>query len=176
MEESTKEVTVNANEMLANATGPLEYGLTNDYLFKAFLQKNQRVLRALVASLLHMEEENHHVFSRKLAISVLDLNQIENATEEDKAYQIDYWARLFKASTWEELKMLASESEVMKDCVVTICELTADERARMQMEAREEHNRVIRTYEHRIEGLEAEKAEMSAEIERLKTLLEQAKK
>ena len=285
MEESTKEVTVNAHEMLANATGPLEYGLTNDYLFKAFLQKNQRVLRALVASLLHMEEaeivnltiknpivigeaiddkmyildmllelngnkiinmemqvvkqefwadralaysarlfdnvksgeeyatvkpvhhigildfklfegvnefygtyvmmneKNHHVFSRKLAISVLDLNQIENATEEDKAYQIDYWARLFKASTWEELKVLASESEVMKDCVVTICELTADERARMQMEAREEHNRIIRTYEHRIEGLETEVAQKDAEleqrdaeIERLKALLEQAKK
>ena len=57
MEESTKEVIVDAREMLANATGPLEYGLTNDYLFKAFLQKNQRVLRALVASLLHMGEE-----------------------------------------------------------------------------------------------------------------------
>ena len=278
MEESTKEVIVDAREMLANATGPLEYGLTNDYLFKAFLQKNQRVLRALVASLLHMGEEeivditvknpiiigdavedkmyildmllelngnriinlemqvanqefwadralaysarlfdnvksgreyatvkpvyhigildftlfeglnefygtyvmmnerNHHVFSRKLAISVLDLNQIENATEEDKAYQIDYWARLFKASTWEKLKILAEKSEVMKDCVVTICELTADERARMQMEAREEHNRVIRTYEHIIQNLETENAEMSAEIERLKALLEQTKK
>lgn len=30
------------------------------------------------------------------------LYQIELATDEDKAYQIDYWARLFKAKTWED--------------------------------------------------------------------------
>ncbi len=29
------------------------------------------------------------------------------ATEEDKAYGIDTWASLFKATTWEEIKMLA---------------------------------------------------------------------
>ena len=38
---------------------------------------------------------------------MVDLTQTELATEEDKANRIDYWARLFKAKTWEDLKMLA---------------------------------------------------------------------
>ena len=32
---------------------------------------------------------------------------------EGKAYKIDYWARLFKAETWEELKMLAGDNEYL---------------------------------------------------------------
>lgn len=38
-----------------------------------------------------------------------ELNNEEFATEEDKAYGIDYWAKLFKSTTWEELKILALE-------------------------------------------------------------------
>jgi len=37
------------------------------------------------------------------------------ATEEDKDYQIDYKARLFKAKTWEEIKMLAENSEYLQE-------------------------------------------------------------
>ena len=33
--------------------------------------------------------------------------RIDLATEEDKYYEIDRWAKLFKAATWEELKMIA---------------------------------------------------------------------
>ena len=38
---------------------------------------------------------------------MIDLTWIDLATEEDKYYKIDRWAKLFKASTWEELKMIA---------------------------------------------------------------------
>lgn len=31
-----------------SATGKLEYTLTNDYMFRAVLQKNQKVLKALI--------------------------------------------------------------------------------------------------------------------------------
>jgi hypothetical protein len=41
---------------------------------------------------------------------VLDLRQIDMATDEDKAYKLDYWARLFKARTWED-----KLPEVIKD-------------------------------------------------------------
>jgi len=44
--------------LLASATGTLSYRLTNDYLFHAVLQKNNRVLRALLCSLLHLKSEN----------------------------------------------------------------------------------------------------------------------
>ena len=40
-----------------SATGNLEYTLTNDFLFKALLQKNQKVLKALVASFMRLKIE-----------------------------------------------------------------------------------------------------------------------
>lgn len=39
------------------ATGKLPYPLTNDYLFKALLQKNETVLKHLTCSLLHLRPE-----------------------------------------------------------------------------------------------------------------------
>ena len=45
---------------------------------------------------------------------MLDLNQIHLATEEDKVYRIGYWAKLFKAKTWEDLNMLAQKTMLLK--------------------------------------------------------------
>ena len=45
--------------------------------------------------------KNHEVYSDNLTLSVVDLNQIKLATDEDKTYHIDYWASLFKADSWE---------------------------------------------------------------------------
>ena len=42
------------------------------------------------------------LYSDKFTLSVVNLKHIELATEEDKAYRIDYWAALFKAKTWED--------------------------------------------------------------------------
>ena len=40
-----------------NATGPIDFGFTNDYMFRAILQKNNKVLKGLVCSLLHLDPE-----------------------------------------------------------------------------------------------------------------------
>ena len=40
------------------ATGEINIKLVNDYLFRALLQKNNRVLKGLIASLLHMKMED----------------------------------------------------------------------------------------------------------------------
>ena len=37
------------------ATGNIPYNMTNDYMFHYILQKNEKVLRGLIASLLHLE-------------------------------------------------------------------------------------------------------------------------
>ncbi len=58
-----------------------------------------------------MNVKKHYIYNDKFTLNVLDLNQIELATDEDKAYQIDYWARLFKAKTWEDKSL-----EVIKRC------------------------------------------------------------
>ncbi len=39
------------------ATGPLTIPMTNDYLFRALLQRNNRILKGLVCSLLHLSPQ-----------------------------------------------------------------------------------------------------------------------
>lgn len=63
MNKHTHSVTTNPDNisytgLLASATGMLSYRLTNDYLFHAVLQKNNRVLRALLCSLLRLKSED----------------------------------------------------------------------------------------------------------------------
>lgn len=145
-------------------TGKLDFPLTNDYMFRALLQKNEKVLKALICSLLHLENndsitaeitnpiilgestnymmnmKNHKIYSDKFCIHVLSLNQIHLATEEDKAYGIDYWARLFKASTWKELKEMVADNPITDDAAETLHEILKDMAIRDQIYAREEYN------------------------------------
>ena len=55
----------------------------------------------LYFSVLSLSIMFHEVYSDNLTLSVVDLNQIKLATDEDKTYHIDYWASLFKADSWE---------------------------------------------------------------------------
>lgn len=231
---------------LSTVSGPLDIKLVNDYLFRALLQKNNNVLKALIASLLHINPQNihsvrieneivlghsvedkefvldirvlmnnntvlniemqvinlhnwversmsymcrsfdnldhgedytnvkpaiqiglldytlfpdapefyatyylineksHKKYSDKLRLSVLDLTRIDLATDEDKLYGIDHWASLFKSQTWEDLKMLAQNDEVMADAVSTIYDITQDNMLREEIRAREERLAVER--------------------------------
>ena len=266
--------------LFQNATGPVTIPLTNDYLFKAMLQENKNVLKALICSLLHyspsqvkdatitnpiilgehvsdkmiildvniifnngsrlnlemqvVNEHNwperstiyacrnlsklnkgskyndlkpvyqigfldytlfpdhpsffatykltdvktHHVFIDKLSIRVIDLTNISLATEEDKRYNIDKRARLFKSQTWEEIKMLASQDVSLSDAAATIYQLSEDERIQQECEAREDF--ILR--QQGMEDLISEKdqiiskkeqtiSKLQEEITRLKALL-----
>ncbi len=79
---------------------------------------------------------------------VSELNYL--ATEEDKAYNIHEWAKLFKAQTWEEIKMLAVENQAINEAASTIYEISEDERIRQQCEAREDYLRRQRGTQRRI--------------------------
>ena len=132
------------------------------------------------------------LYSDKLAISVVNLNQIDKATEEDRKYGIDHWAHLFKATTWEAIKQMAQENEYISSAAETMLESSQDASMRYYLEGVEEANRIRRGQEIRIERAEAalarkdellaekdaliaEKqealAEKDAEIARLKALL-----
>lgn len=230
-----------------DATGVIEYKMTNNYMFRFILQKNQKVLKGLIASLLHLDptkirkveirnpinlaedvsgkefildievmlndntlinlemqvtnehnwperslsyacrsfdnlyrgqeyEEaipvihigfldfalfddapefyseyqmlntrNHRIYSDKFILRVVNLNQINLATEDDKNHKIDYWARLFKARTWEELKMLVKDNEYLQEAAESLYIANADEIVRQQCRAREDAERRERT-------------------------------
>lgn len=88
-----------------------------------------------------MDEITHRIYSDKLSIYVLCLKHIKYATQADYDNGLYEWAKLFSATTWEELKMIAQNNTTMHDAVCTIQELTSDERVRMQCEARERYER-----------------------------------
>lgn len=82
-----------------------------------------------------------HKYSDKFGIYMLQLNQLGNPDDEKNMPELYYWAKLFKARTWEEIQMLAEKNECIKESILTLQELTADEKAKMQMEARERYRR-----------------------------------
>ena len=85
------------------------------------------------------QKENPYVYSDKLSISVVNLTRIDLATEKDKANGIDLWARVFKATTWEEIAMLAQDNEYLREVVSGVRQLTEEEKIRQQCQAREDY-------------------------------------
>lgn len=248
-------------------SGPLTIPMTNDYLFRALLQRNNKVLRGLICSLLHLSSDevtsveitnpielgtsmgdktfildikvmlndltiinlemqvvnqynwierslsylcrnfdnlqsgepyenvkpviqigllnftlfpdnpefyaiyqllnvkNYSVYSDKLRLCVLDLTHIDIATEEDRVYQLDYWASLFQATTWEELNMLAQNNEYLEEASATVYQLSQEERVRMECEAREDYYRTQRGLQYRLDRQEAEINARNAKLE-----------
>jgi hypothetical protein len=53
---------------------------------------------------------------------VINLNQTELATEDDKYYGIDQWVTLFKSKTWEELRMIAKEKPELLEATKSLYE------------------------------------------------------
>lgn len=120
---------------------------------------------------------NNHsqVYSDKFTLSVVDLTQIEKATEEDKASKIDYWARLFKAQTWEELQMLAQNDEYLQAAATSIRLANEKEIVREQCRAREDALRRERTLERDNKILLQQKQALQDEIASLRKQLDELK-
>ncbi|MBR5367943.1 MAG: hypothetical protein IK138_01540, partial [Lachnospiraceae bacterium] len=72
----------------------------------------------------------------------VDLTNIELADEEDIRYGLVDWARLFKAESWEELKMLAENNQTIDKAISSVWQMTEDERIRDRMQRREDGERL----------------------------------
>ena len=86
-----------------------------------------------------MDMNKHRIYSDKFQVNVLELKQIELATEEDKEWNLDFWAKLFKARTWEELRMIAKDNEYFTEASNTLCDLYADFNVRERCRDREDY-------------------------------------
>lgn len=111
-----------------------------------------------------MNVKNHHIYSDKLTLSVIDLTQIKLATDEDREYNIDNWAKLFKATTWEKIKMLAAEDQYIDEASKSIFQLSADEQISKRCFDRAIYYREKRFYERTIAEQKAELADKDTEI------------
>ncbi len=68
---------------------------------------------------------------------MLNLEQIENVTDEERQSDLYYWTKLFKATTWEEITMLAKNNSSISEFVFTLHEMTEDEKIWEQCLARD---------------------------------------
>jgi predicted transposase/invertase (TIGR01784 family) len=93
------------------------------------------------AKYLLRNERTGQLYSSKFLISVVDLTQINLATEEDIQAHRDLWASFFKATRWEELKMLAQKDTDIAKAVTMVHKLFEDEEFRQQYEAHEDRIR-----------------------------------
>ena len=130
-----------------------------------------------------MNVKNFNTYSSKFVLSVVDLTKVELATEEDRAFRIDYWAKIFKAKTWEDLKMLVKDNEYLEEAANSLYVANVDEIFRQQCRAREDAERRERTLERdkqiwmkKYEKAQADNISLQEDNISLQTELEQAKK
>ena len=107
---------------------------------------------------------------------MVNLTQTELATEEDHANKIDYWARLFKAKTWEEIKMLAQNNEYLEEAANSIYQANAEEIVRQQCRAREDAERRERTLIRNYNLIKDENELLKTRIQELENALAQSTK
>lgn len=112
--------------------------------------------------------KSYRRYSDSLTLYVIDLSHIELATEEDKQYHIHEWAMLFKAGTWEEIRMIASKDECLKEAAQTMFQMSADDLIRKRCRDREEYYQDLRNYERVIAKKDQEIKELRKELDRLK--------
>ena len=108
------------------------------------------------------------------------------ATEEDLNHEIDKWASLFKATTWEDIRMLSNDNPTLESAAETLYQLNMDEQLRetcerfYKAEARERgfKNNIARLTKaneeltETVTELSNTLAEKDTEIARLQAILE----
>lgn len=124
--------------------------------------------------------KSHRIYNDKFCLNVLSLNRIENATDEDKKWDIDTWTKLFKATTWEGLKMIAEKNDVYSEMADSMYYQNSDETIRDMCEARREAEFHEKYVQQRLKELEEAKREAEVhekyvqqqlkELEKLKQL------
>lgn len=80
-----------------------------------------------------------HIFSRNFSIRMLNLNQLDNVPESERTSELYFWACLFKATTWEEIRMLAEKNKSIEEAARHLRVLSAEEKIQQQCEGRERY-------------------------------------
>lgn len=88
------------------------------------------------ATYLMSDTKTHKIYSDKLSLRMLDLSKINTLTNAEKKSDLYRWAKLFTATTWEEVRALASEDSNISKACFTLHEMTEDERIQEQCNAR----------------------------------------
>ena len=112
-----------------------------------------------------LNEKTGHLYTDKFVMRYVDMTKIHLATDEDKSYSIDKWVELFKAKTWEDLRMIASQSEEMNIAATNLFIANADQQEIWRAQAREDYELHERQREFMLAKLNREVAEEKQEKE-----------
>lgn len=112
----------------------------------------------------------HKKYSDNFRLSVLQLKHTEAATEEDRHWGLDLWAKFFNADSWEVIHMLAEKNPYIASAAQTIYRVSEDDYIRNLCEGREEGEKTQRTIEL-LHQMEQEKARQ--ELQQIKQELQQ---
>ena len=82
--------------------------------------------------------QDGYLYTDKFNLYVVELNNINLASDYDKRLGIDSWAKLFKATTWEEIQMIAEDNPSMKSTAESIYLSNSDFAIQEQCRARED--------------------------------------
>ena len=112
--------------------------------------------REFYAKYLLTNTRTGHVYTTKLALNVLSLKHIDQATKEDHDNQLVYWARMFKAQTWEEIKQLVSECNSLEEVAHTMQTIDADVAKQTYIRAHEKYLEMLASERYARAELEQE--------------------
>ena len=127
-----------------------------------------------------MNIKNHNVYTTKFNLYVVDLTQIELATQEDVDTSLVYWTQVFKAKTWEELRQMAERNQELQEATEALYVYNQDEIVKEQCRARQDYYNHERGTQKRLEeariALEESKAVIAAQKEALENQKKNSKK
>ncbi len=120
-----------------------------------------------------LNTKNFQPYSSYLKLNVLYLNQTEIATQEDIDNDLVYWAKIFKATNWDELKELCSKNDMFKEVAQVMYKSNVQSQEKTYMEAHEKYILDKRSFEHCIQVRDEKISSLSNENAKLLTLLKQ---
>ena len=98
-----------------------------------------------------MNIKNHNLYTTKFNLYVIDLTQIELATQEDVDTGLVYWTQVFKAKTWEELRQMAERNQELQEATEALYVYNQDEIVKEQCRARQDYYNHERGTQKRLE-------------------------
>ncbi|WP_215700356.1 Rpn family recombination-promoting nuclease/putative transposase, partial [Clostridium sp. MCC353] len=77
-----------------------------------------------------MDEKTHVIYSDKLSLRMLYLNQLDRTSKEENEEEVYKWAKLISAKDWKVLREMAEKNEYMKAAVEEMGKINSDQELR----------------------------------------------
>lgn len=122
-----------------------------------------------------MNIKNHNVYTTKFNLYVVDLTQIELATQEDVDTGLVYWTQVFKAKTWEELRQMVERHQELQEATEALYVYNQDEIVKEQCRARQDYYNHERGIQKRLEEARIALEESKTELMKSNAIIESQK-